>query len=62
MGGCLLKEVHTRHHPLEDEIKRLKREFNKLVSEKDAEVPALLTGKKFMWNKYKLLENILSTK
>lgn len=49
-------------HALQAEIKRLKHKFDTLVSEKDAEVSALLTEKKFVWNQYKILETNLNNK
>lgn len=44
------------------EARRIKLEFDKLASEKTAEVSALLAEKDFVWHQYKLLEKDLTTK
>ncbi|GAV63621.1 hypothetical protein CFOL_v3_07139 [Cephalotus follicularis] len=47
---------------LAGEVRRLKRECKKLVSEKGSEVSALLAEKKFIWNQYRVLEDNLTDK
>ncbi|XP_031395879.1 uncharacterized protein LOC116207146 [Punica granatum] len=56
------KELDVRDHLLEDEIKRLKQEYDALVLGKNAKISALLTEKKFVWNQYKILETKLNDK
>ncbi|KAI4316938.1 hypothetical protein L6164_024862 [Bauhinia variegata] len=41
----------------ERDIRRLKREYEKLALEKSSEVSALLAEKKFVWNQYNIMEN-----
>lgn len=55
-------DLPTHDHALEAEIKRLNHEFDTLVSEKNAEVSALMAEKKFVWNQYELLETNLNNK
>ncbi|CAK7346194.1 unnamed protein product [Dovyalis caffra] len=47
---------------LEAEVERLKLENEKLVSEKNSEVSALLKEKTFVWNQYSILESNLTSK
>ncbi|PKI45665.1 hypothetical protein CRG98_033981 [Punica granatum] len=61
-SGRSAKELDVRDHLLEDEIKRLKQEYDVLVLDKNAEISALLTEKKFVWNQYKILETNLNDK
>ncbi|KAJ7957867.1 Cytomatrix protein-like protein [Quillaja saponaria] len=46
-----------RSKVLEGEVRRLKRECEKLALEKSSEVSALLAEKKFAWNQYNIMEN-----
>ncbi|KAL6216250.1 hypothetical protein ACLB2K_009476 [Fragaria x ananassa] len=41
---------------LDDELKKLQGEYDKLASKKKTEVSALLAEKKFVWNQYNLME------
>lgn len=47
---------------LEDEVKRLKLDYNKLLLEKKTEVSALSDEKKFIWHQYNLMESDLSSR
>ncbi|EEF52722.1 centromere protein F [Ricinus communis] len=47
---------------LDNEVKRLKSEYEKLSSEKNSEISALLKEKSFVWNQYNVLESSLSDK
>ncbi|KAH8509595.1 hypothetical protein Peur_051384 [Populus x canadensis] len=47
---------------LEAKVERLKLENEKLVSEKNSEVSALLKEKTFVWNQYNILESNLTSK
>ncbi|KAM7260229.1 hypothetical protein ACFE04_015970 [Oxalis oulophora] len=47
---------------LEEEMQKLKVEYDKLASEKSSEVSALSAEKKFVWNQYSVLENNLNSK
>ncbi|KAL3733338.1 hypothetical protein ACJRO7_022809 [Eucalyptus globulus] len=49
-----------RTHFLEEEIKKLRLEYDKLISEKNSEASALLMEKKFVWHQYNILENDLN--
>ncbi|KAF9683141.1 hypothetical protein SADUNF_Sadunf05G0181300 [Salix dunnii] len=55
-----LKSVGAKK--LEAEVERLKLEYEKLVSEKNSEVSALLKEKTFVWNQYNNLESNLTSK
>ncbi|XP_065880245.1 uncharacterized protein [Euphorbia lathyris] len=45
-----------------NEVKRLKLEYEKLSSEKNSEISALLKEKSFIWNQYSVLESDLTDK
>ncbi|KAF2324692.1 hypothetical protein P3X46_002023 [Hevea brasiliensis] len=47
---------------LDNEVKRLKFEYEKLASEKNSEISALLKEKSFVWNQYNVLESNLTDK
>ncbi|KAF8023577.1 hypothetical protein BT93_F0939 [Corymbia citriodora subsp. variegata] len=47
---------------LEEEMKKLRLEYDKLISEKNSEVSALLMEKNFVWHQYNILENDLNDK
>ncbi|KDP36922.1 hypothetical protein JCGZ_08213 [Jatropha curcas] len=47
---------------LDAEVKRLKLEYEKLASEKQSEISALLKEKSFVWNQYNVLESNLTEK
>ncbi|KAI4389972.1 hypothetical protein MLD38_002131 [Melastoma candidum] len=47
---------------LEDQVKRLRLEYDRLIEESNSRVSALLTEKKFVWNQYKILETDLCNK
>ncbi|KAI6687627.1 hypothetical protein NL676_024455 [Syzygium grande] len=54
------QEEHT--HSLEEEMKKLRLEYDKLLSEKNSEASALLAEKKFVWHQYNILETDLNDK
>ncbi|XP_030541501.1 desmoplakin [Rhodamnia argentea] len=57
------KEVQEEHtHLLEEEMKKLRLEYDKLVSEKNSETSALLAEKKFVWHQYNILETNFNDK
>lgn len=56
------EELLSHNHALEDEIKRLKHELGSLVSEKDAEMSALMAEKNFVWNQFRIMETNLNNK
>ncbi|XP_050215013.1 uncharacterized protein LOC126666094 isoform X2 [Mercurialis annua] len=47
---------------LDNEVKRLKLEYEKLASEKNSEISALVKQKDFVWNQYNVLESTLNDK
>ncbi|XP_022132146.1 protein MLP1-like isoform X2 [Momordica charantia] len=51
-----------RFKALEGEVRRLRREYEKLASEKMSEVSALVAEKKFVWNQYNVMENGYTSK
>lgn len=64
--GVLSAHVNTdearQSKALEDEVRRLRSEYEKLASEKRSEVTALATEKKFVWNQYNVMENDYTSK
>ncbi|XP_008221258.1 PREDICTED: uncharacterized protein LOC103321246 [Prunus mume] len=56
------KQEKQRSKQLEDDLRRLKQQYDKLASEKSSEVSALLAEKKFVWNQYKIMEENYTTK
>ncbi|KAL5557885.1 hypothetical protein UlMin_034096 [Ulmus minor] len=46
----------------ESEVSRLKQEYEKLVSERNSEVSALLAEKKFVWKQYEIMEKEYTSK
>ncbi|KAK9946935.1 hypothetical protein M0R45_012374 [Rubus argutus] len=54
--GKTLTEEKQRSKGLDDDLRNLQQEYDKLASEKKTEVSALLAEKQFVWNQYNLLE------
>ncbi|KAM3341659.1 spindle apparatus protein lin-5 [Capsicum galapagoense] len=52
-----IEKPETRKKAWEDEMRRLKTENEKLTSEKNSEISALLAEKNFIWNQFNKLEN-----
>ncbi|CAN4093985.1 unnamed protein product [Withania somnifera] len=51
------EKAETRKKAWEDEVRRLKTENEKLTSEKNSEISALLAEKNFIWNQFNKLEH-----
>lgn len=51
------EKAETRKKAWEDEVRRLKAENEKLTSEKNSEISALLAEKNFIWNQFNKLEH-----
>ncbi|XP_015072232.1 spindle apparatus protein lin-5 [Solanum pennellii] len=51
------EKSETRKKAWEDEVRRLKTENEKLTSEKNSEISALLAEKNFIWNQFNKLEH-----
>nr|XP_009618878.1 spindle pole body component 110 isoform X2 [Nicotiana tomentosiformis]XP_016433324.1 PREDICTED: spindle pole body component 110 isoform X2 [Nicotiana tabacum] len=51
------EKAETRNKAWEDEVRRLRTENERLTSEKNSEISALLAEKNFIWNQYNKLEH-----
>ncbi|GAB4852523.1 hypothetical protein Ancab_016738 [Ancistrocladus abbreviatus] len=51
------KKAECLYQTLENEVKRLKREYEKLSVKSSSEVSALQSEKKFVWNQYRTMES-----
>lgn len=61
-GGRRSNSKSAGSKGLEDEVKTLKLEYEKLASEKSSEISALLHEKSFVWHQYNALESNLTDK
>ena len=61
-GETTKKEEQQRAKKLEGEVRKLKREYESLVSKNSAKVSALLAEQNFVWNQYKIMESNYSNK
>ncbi|MCD7455787.1 hypothetical protein HAX54_029641 [Datura stramonium] len=56
-GVATNEKAETKKKAWEDEVRRLKTENEKLTSEKNSEISALLAEKNFIWNQFNKLEH-----
>ncbi|KAJ1420864.1 myosin-7 [Sesbania bispinosa] len=61
-SSCNSGEKEKCSGEIQDELRRLKGECEKLALEKSSEVSALLAEKKFVWNQYNIMEKDYSNK